>query len=55
MSIKYLIEPNALTNPPTYKATPLPSVIHDDDSIAEQIKWTYQGKPLEDVKVIINT
>ena len=46
MSIKYLIEPNALTNPPVRRGGSRTALTHYD-SIAEQIKWTYQGKPLE--------
>lgn len=53
MPIKYRIEPNSLTSPPAYKAFPLPSVIHDYDSLSEQINLHNPTIPAQTAKSVL--
>ena len=53
MSIKYVIEPNALTSPQSYKAVPLPSVVLDYDSVAEQINLYNPTIPAATAKTVL--
>ena len=53
MPITYIIEPNALTSPPAYKATPMPSVIHDYDSLSVQINLHNPTIPVQTAKSVL--
>ena len=53
MPIKYRIEPNPLTSPPTYKAFPLPSVVLDFDDVAEQINLHNPTIPAQTAKSVL--